>query len=123
MSVGIPDLDNDHKQLFDLLNGLNLSITEGKSPVEIKKWLQLIIEDAAQHFSHEENILIEKKHPGVDAHAKTHSQILNSLQHIKTNFIPYDLDSGWIDTGLRIKRILIEHVINEDLGLKVEESI
>ena len=123
MSVGIPDLDNDHKQLFDLLNGLNLSITEGKSPVEIKKWLQLIIEDAAQHFSHEENILIEKKYPGVDAHAKTHSQILNSLQHIKTNFIPYDLDSGWIDTGLRIKRILIEHVINEDLGLKVEESI
>jgi len=118
MSVGIPELDNDHQHLFFLLNGFNRSITEGKSPIEIKKWVQLIIEDAAHHFSHEEKILIEKRHSSFDVHAKTHSQILNTLQNIKANFIPYDLDSGWIDTGLKIKRILIEHVINEDLGLK-----
>lgn len=117
MSVGIPDLDSDHKQLFFLLNGLNRSIAEGKSPVEIKKWVQLIIEDAARHFSHEEKVLNQKQSPSFDAHAKTHLQILNTLQQIKANFVPYDLDSGWINTGLRIKRILIEHVIKEDLGL------
>jgi len=123
MSVGIPDLDNDHKHLFFLLNGLNRSITEGKSPIDIKKWVQLIIDDAALHFAHEEKVLIERRYPDMDVHAGIHSKILHSLQQIKANFIPYDLDSGWINAGLNIKKILIEHVINEDLGVKREISI
>jgi hemerythrin-like metal-binding protein len=83
MSVGIPDLDNDHKHLFFLLNGLNRSITEGKSPIEIKKWVQVIIDDAALHFAHEEKILIERRYPSIDVHARIQSKILHSLQYIK----------------------------------------
>jgi hemerythrin len=30
-------------------------------------------------------------------------------------FEPYGHDSGWIDAGLKIKEILVSHILNEDM--------
>jgi hypothetical protein len=40
---------------------------------------------------------------------------LNALEGIKESFIPYGFDSSWIQTGVRIKKILLDHFINEDV--------
>ncbi len=110
MSVGIPDIDEDHKRFILLINGLNRSMMDRMTPVEIKKRLQQIVDDAAQHFDKEEKLFKEWRYPDVDNHASMHAQTLKTLQTIMADFIPYGADSGWIDAGLKIKNILTNHI-------------
>lgn len=115
MSVGIPEIDADHKHFIDLINELNRSITDGKDPAEIKKRLQIIVEDAERHFSQEERLFSEWQYPGTEAHAIKHAHVLKMLNAIMENFVPYGADSGWINAGLRIRDILIEHILSDDM--------
>ena len=115
MSVGIPEIDEDHKQFIVLINDLNRSMTEGMRPEEIKNKLQLVLDDADRHFGHEEKLFREWRYPDADAHAKIHTQALKALQTIKEKFIPYGLDSGWLDAGWMIKGILVDHILTEDM--------
>lgn len=115
MNVGIPEIDEDHKPISLLINELNRSITEGKSPAEIKRKVQLIIDDAVRHFSQEEMLFQAWQYSDTASHARMHAHILNALQGIKVGFTPYGFDSSWVNVGMRIKRILIEHFQNEDV--------
>jgi hemerythrin-like metal-binding protein len=115
LSVGIPEIDAEHKHFIFLVNELNKSITQGMAPEVIKGNLLLILEDAAQHFEHEERLFKEWKYPDADVHAKIHAHVLKVLQEIKEKFIPYGYDSEWVDAGMLIKGVLIDHILTEDM--------
>jgi len=115
MSVGIPEIDEDHKQFFVTINLLNRSIIDRMEPAEIKKRMQLIIDDAERHFSQEERMFKEWNYPDIEGHTAMHDQTLKALYEVNDKFIPYGFDSAWVDAGLRVKSILVEHILNEDL--------
>jgi hemerythrin-like metal-binding protein len=115
MSVGIAEIDEDHKQFIVLIHEFNRAITNRMDPIEIRKRLQFIVDDAARHFSQEERLFKEWRYPDADTHANMHAQALQSLQAIMDEFVPYGLDSSWVDAGLRIKTILINHILEEDM--------
>ncbi len=115
MSVGTPEIDEDHKRFIILINDLNRSMTEGLESGEIKNKLQLILDDTERHFAHEEKLFKEWKYPDADIHAKIHAQALKALQTIKDKFIPYGQDSGWLEAGMMIKGILVDHILTEDM--------
>ena len=115
MSVGIPEIDRDHKQFISLINELNRSITEGRKQAEIKERLQFIVEDATRHFRQEERFLLEWGYPDIESHTLSHTLALKALQRIQEAFIPYGLDSEWVDAGLLLKSILISHILTEDM--------
>lgn len=115
MSVGIPEIDEDHKRFISLIHELNQSITERMEPAEIKKRLQFIVDDAERHFAQEEKLFKEWRYPATDAHANIHTQLLKALKAIADNFIPYGHDSAWVDAGLRVKSLLINHILIEDM--------
>lgn len=115
MSVGVPEIDEDHKHFILLINEFNRSITDRRDSEEIKTRLQNITSDAARHFAHEEKLLKEWQYPDIDIHARIHLYILKELQAVKEQFAPYGLDSGWVDAGLRIKGLLLDHIITEDM--------
>jgi len=115
LSVGIPEVDEEHKHFIFLVNELNKSITHGMASEDIKHNLLLILEDAARHFEHEERLFKEWKYPDADVHAKIHAQVLTVLQNIKEKFIPYGRDSDWVNAGMTIKGVLIDHIFTEDM--------
>lgn len=115
MSVGIRAIDEDHKQFVFLINELNRSITDRKEAAKIRERLQLIVTDAERHFGQEEWLFKEWRYPDADGHASIHAQALKAINAIMLAFIPYGLDSGWVDAGLKIKDILIEHHQTEDM--------
>jgi hemerythrin-like metal-binding protein len=115
MSVGIPEIDEDHKQFFVMINLLNRSIIDRMDPAEIKKRMLLIIKDAERHFSQEEKLFKEWQYSDIDAHASSHKRALEALYEVNEKFIPYGFDSAWVDAGLRVKRILVDHILNEDM--------
>lgn len=115
MSVGIPEIDEDHKHFIFLINEFNRSITEQRDSQEIKNKLQLITQSTARHFTHEEILFNNWQYPDIEVHAGIHAHILKAIQDIMEQFTPYGFDSGWIDAGLRIKVLLLDHILTEDM--------
>jgi hemerythrin-like metal-binding protein len=115
MSVGIPEIDADHQRFISLLNELNRSITERMKATEIHKRLQHVIDDTERHFEQEEKFFQEWRYPNAGVHAGIHKQVLNTLKTIQDSFIPYGLEAEWLDAALKIKNILISHILAEDM--------
>jgi hemerythrin-like metal-binding protein len=114
MSVGIPEIDEDHQKFILLINDLNRAITDRMSPPEIKHRLQLVIDDAVRHFSQEEKLFNEWHYPDTRQHANIHAEVINSLKVINKKFVPYGNDSEWMDAGVQVKKILVDHILKED---------
>ena len=114
MSVGIPQIDADHKHFIVLINQLNKAIRERMPQEDIRQVLQLIIVDAEQHFAREERYFAEWHYPDVENHTKLHQQALNTLRDIMAASVAYGFDAEWIAAGLKIKQTLIEHILEED---------
>ena len=115
MSVGIPEVDEDHKHFVQLVNDFNQSIVDRMNQSEIQKRLQLILTDAREHFAHEEELFREWRYPDYEDHATQHAQILKALQDIREASMSYGLYSEWIDAGMQIKDVLIDHILKEDM--------
>jgi len=115
MSVGIPEVDEDHKHFVDLVNDFNQSIVERLDLPEIKQRLRLIIDDARQHFAHEEELFRQWRYPDYEDHAIQHAQILKALQDISEASMSYGMYSEWIEAGMQIKDVLIDHIYKEDM--------
>jgi hemerythrin-like metal-binding protein len=115
MSVGISEIDEDHQRFILLINKLNCSITTGKTPSEIKQIMQLIIDDAVHHFANEEVLISKWQYPDAEAHADIHVEVVRALEELQKQFIPYGNDSDWMDAGMKIKNILVDHIMKEDM--------
>lgn len=115
MRVGIPEIDANHQRFFSLINELNRSITERMKATEIHKRLQLVIDDAERHFEQEEKFFQEWRHPDAKVHASSHKLVLKILKNIQNSFTPYGLEAEWLDVALKIKNLLLSHIIAEDM--------
>ena len=114
LSVGIPEIDEDHKRFARLVNELNRSIVNRAQLHEIRHRLQMIIDDAVQHFAHEERLFKVWQYPDSQSHAAIHAEIIKVLQSIMSSSVATCLNRPWIEAGLKIKAVLIDHILKED---------
>jgi len=115
LSAGIADIDKDHKNFIRLLDDFNWAVVNRIGLDEVKNCLQLLVDDAEQHFAREEGMLRQRSYPDVENHVAEHKAVLAALQKIKAAAISYDLSVEWIELGLKIKGILINHILMEDM--------
>ena len=115
MSVGIPEIDADHKRFISLVDELNFSITERMNSSEINKRLQHVIKDANRHFEQEEKLFQERQYPNAAGHLRSHNNIRNMLNKVQDSFLPYGLEAEWLDAAQVIKQMLISHLLTEDM--------
>jgi hemerythrin-like metal-binding protein len=114
MSVGIPEIDENHKRFIALVDAFNESVAGHMTITEVQKRLVDILDDAVQHFAREERLFKEFRYPGADHHARIHAQLVSLLQHIKST-ISYVVDQECIEAALKIKEALITHIHTEDM--------
>ena len=115
LSVCIPEIDAEHRRFIQLINALNEAIIERMSLAEIKKRMQDIMDDAVVHFAHEEALFKDWGYPEADEHAGKHKQAIQALNDIMGHFKRGGTEYDWIDAGLKVKQVLIEHLLTEDM--------
>lgn len=115
LSVGIPEIDKEHQNFISLINGLNLAIADRMELSEIRKRMQLILDDWNVHFAHEEALFKQWHYPDADQHAKRHEQVTRQLNAILAGFSEKSLGYEGIAVGLKVKEMLINHMLNEDM--------
>jgi len=84
MSVGEPELDKEHIQIFAKINDLKCfldsysPLNKSKNTIENKKklmeLLKFINEYANYHFLHEEKYMEENNYPNINEHKKLHEK-------------------------------------------------
>ncbi len=115
LSVGIPEIDADHQRFILRVDELNQAIAARMDVDDIKKRLLPIIDDAVQHFAHEERLFKDWKYPDVDDHANKHAWVIKMLKtFIRTTDTRTPLPE-WVEIGRAIKQTLIAHILIDDM--------
>ena len=110
--IGIKEIDDQHKKLFDLVNKLYDLEDNANIKEEIREILYAFREYTIIHFEDEEVYMNSIGYPQLEEHKFMHEHIIDSLSQI----ISTPASLSIIKTKMRVvaKRILIEHIIEED---------
>lgn len=111
MSVGVEELDNDHKQLIALLNEANEALSSGQSREVVGAVLDRLVEMTTTHFAHEEALFDQTGFPGAEAHRREHDLMLGQAlkwhAHFKSGFPPFLSEENicsfqsWLDNHIQ----------------------
>lgn len=81
---GEPDIDREHRELFNLANALiQASITGEQNLDRIGPALESLIDHVARHFSHEETLLEQHGYARLPAHRRAHAGLLGRANELK----------------------------------------
>ena len=115
LSVGVPEIDQEHRQFVARVNELNKAIVECRDKPTVERLLDLMLMEATHHFWHEQRLLAQWNYPERSAHAAKHAQLTAQIDHIMKEFERADVSFTWALKGLHIKQLLVDHLLQEDM--------
>jgi hemerythrin-like metal-binding protein len=84
LSVGVPQIDNEHRLICGLINDL-LKVAEAGHEVQVQvveQSLITLLEAIRQHFSSEERFLSTAGYPECESHQQLHRGLEEKLEHL-----------------------------------------
>ena len=84
--TGVKIIDDQHRQIVQMVNDLNRSLEEGHDDAELKKLFSALLAFTGAHFATEEMLMTRYGYPQVDEHKKQHVNLVQELQEIAAEF-------------------------------------
>jgi len=106
-SVGVGEIDNQHKKLIDLINQLNDAMQAGKSTDVLGKVLAELVNYTVYHFGYEESLMGQHKYEDSPAHKDEHKKFVATAGDFKKKF-----DSGSAVISVEIMNFLRDWLTN-----------
>lgn len=116
LSVGIDEIDEDHRKLVNIFNLLNHAVTEGETPDYLAAILDELIKCTAWHFSHEERLMLKYRYDGIDEHRAEHQDLLKTAKELQQQILQADKPVAE-ENIVALERWLTEHIFNTDMRL------
>lgn len=82
LSIGIEEIDNQHKELIKRLDELAQSIMQKKGKDKIGKMLKFMSDYGKLHFSSEEDYMAKNNYPDLDFHQKQHEKFKTTTEKL-----------------------------------------
>lgn len=82
-SVGVAKIDEQHQEMFDLLNELQDALGRGWNQDKIREIFDLLEEHTLTHFAEEEKLMSLFNYPHQDSHALQHKDLIEELNYLK----------------------------------------
>lgn len=114
-SLGIEDIDEQHKALIECLAGLERSMTTRD---ERQRWSAIhyaivqLTDYTRIHFAVEESLMRIMRYPEVNRHCSQHQMFIAYLREVERKSINFDVSEDEIVSFLR--QWLIAHILEED---------
>ncbi|MBV7275467.1 hemerythrin family protein [Clostridiaceae bacterium UIB06] len=86
LATGVSDIDNQHKELFNRMNNLLITMREGNGKNEAIKTLNFLEEYVIKHFNEEEELQRKNNYPKYTVQHSEHEQFKNELQELRNVF-------------------------------------
>ncbi len=84
--LGIPAVDYEHRELFELINQIHERIGSSSSRDAIIDGLDEIYARIASHFALEEREMRDRGYDGYESHKAEHERLLDGIREIMENF-------------------------------------
>ena len=81
-SVGVASVDLEHRELIDLINGLDADMQEYATQTTVVESLGEVYARVSAHFALEEKIMREAGYDDFDAHKQDHELLLDELLEV-----------------------------------------
>ena len=86
MSVGVREIDAEHKNLVSMLNNLYDGMQSGKAQEALAKVLDELISYTASHFAHEERLFAQTGYPAADGHIAEHRALTKQALEVQSKY-------------------------------------
>lgn len=83
LSVSVSEIDDQHKEIFNRINGLLDACNHGRGKEEVNKVISFIDDYVVTHFGMEEEHMIRQGYPGYAAHKALHGEFIAKLSDLK----------------------------------------
>ena len=110
-SVGIPEIDAQHKKLIALINDLFKAMRTGGGDQVMAKLFQSLLQYTEQHFTFEENLMRKGRYAGLTAHIEEHRKLIAEVHDLHRKFL-----AGKITITMQVMTFLKEWLQNHILG-------
>ncbi|MBN1407045.1 MAG: hemerythrin family protein [Calditrichaceae bacterium] len=117
-SMNIESIDNQHKEIFGIINNYINCILKGFGKLKTKYILDELIQSCRDHFEHEEGLMHQNEYPGLYSHKHTHKYFINELLDIRNKIDnnPFPIS---ISTGDFIRKWTINHILTSDKAYSI----
>ena len=94
-SVGVEEIDSQHKELFDRINNLDSAMKQGRAKEEVVRLIEFLNKYVIVHFGAEEKYMTDHGYAGYALHKTKHDWFKKEFSDIRTK-----LDSEGITPDL-----------------------
>jgi hemerythrin-like metal-binding protein len=112
-SVGIKELDDQHKSFFDILNRLGEAAGGNKGMEIVGPVLQELNEYSRHHFTEEENWLKVIVYPGLQYQQKQHEFFISQVTDLQGRYTRGDANIP-LSTVEFLRDWLLSHILETD---------
>lgn len=112
-SVGVKDIDDQHKKLVDMANRLNDAMKAGQGRAEVGGILGELVEYTVNHFAFEERLMDKHAYPMSSQHKKEHQDLVRTVGEFKRKF---ELGDAALTAEIMgfLRDWLSRHIMNSD---------
>lgn len=117
MSLGIPTIDADHRDLALRYNGLVHALFQNGDPALFEKCFRSLVSQVRRHFAYEQRIMIDLGYKACPHHTAEHEKLLREAEEL-TRRVTTGVEAYDCSVLVRyVKYWLIEHIVHEDRRL------
>jgi len=86
-SVGIASMDDEHREMIGMINGVYAQLSRSSVAAEIEAGLEEIFTTISGHFALEERIMREAAYEEFEAHKDDHEELLDEIRDLMDDFL------------------------------------
>jgi hemerythrin-like metal-binding protein len=86
MSVGVKDLDNDHKRLISYINELHSGILAGHDRKILGDVLGQLVDYTQTHFAREEELFAQTSYAAAEMHKHEHDSMVKRIVNVQNRY-------------------------------------
>lgn len=121
MSVGLAELDDDHKQLIRVINQLGADYDDQARQSAVRQSLFALLRYAEFHFAREEGVMTACNYPGIEEHKKEHRDFVSKIRDLNRRFDADPEKSAEIVNADLLRFLqdwLSHHILVEDMAYR-----
>jgi len=113
--VGIPQIDEEHKELIYHFNQLYLLMKEGRGHEYFEELLLFLKNYVVVHFEHEEELQVKAQYPEYEKHREMHHNFTEKVYELEKKYSGTQItDRDLIYISIYIRDWLYRHILIED---------
>jgi hemerythrin-like metal-binding protein len=127
MSVGLTELDNDHKLIIEAINQLDANANDATRKDVVRQCLMRLRRYAEYHFAREEKVMAACAFPAIEVQKSEHRDFVKRVQEVTRRFDAQPAESAEIISQELLGFLrdwLRHHILIEDMAYRsyVENS-